>query len=533
MTTGRRMGRAAVVVSAGILLSRVLGLVRNAAVAGLLGDTTAGDLYQAAFVIPDLLFYLMAGGYLSVTFIPILSSAMAKGDEEDAWRAFAVIAKVVAGVMAALTVVTFVLAPQFVRVVFERLPGLTGGELALSGADLDQLTGLMRIVLPAQFFFMLGSLLMGVQYARDRFLIPTLAPIVYNIGIILGGLIAWGMGAEGPAGFLWGALGGAIAGNFALQVVGARRVGLRWVRVRGLRHPALGEYLAMALPLMIGQSIAVLDEQFVRIASQWGDEGTIATLGLARALNMVPVGLLAQAAGVAAYPTLARLFAEGRRDEMRATLGRALRMVVFLGGLATAGILAASQPAVVVAYQRGAFGSDATVATASALALFALAIPFWGGHQLLGRAFYAQRRMWVPVGIGTAAALVSLPVYVWANERIGSHGIALASTIGIALYATGLGITWFRGHPDGREVLATLARTTVATIAAAAVGWLAVSGTTGPIESAGFARSALGLAVGAVVVVAAYGAVSRLLRSPELGMLRHGRNKVRGTKYEE
>jgi len=144
----------------------------------------------------------------------------------------------------------------------------------------------------------------------------------------------------------------------------------------------------MALPLMIGQSIAVLDEQFVRIAGQWGAEGTIATLGLARNLNMVPVGMLAQAAGVAAYPTLARLFAEGRRDEMRATLGRALRMVIFLGGLATAGVLAASQPAVVVAYQRGAFGSDATVATASALALFALAIPFWGGHQLLGRAFY-------------------------------------------------------------------------------------------------------------------------------------------------
>ncbi len=521
MTNGRRMGRAAIVVSAGILLSRLLGLVRNAAVAGFLGDTTAGDLYQAAFVIPDLLFYLMAGGYLSITFIPILSSAMAKGDEEDAWRAFAVIAKAVAGVMAVLTVITFVLAPQLVRFAFERLPGLGGSDsLALSAGDLDQLAHLMRIVLPAQFFFMLGSLLMGVQYARDRFLIPTLAPIVYNVGIILGGLVAWQMGVEGPEGFLWGALGGAIAGNFALQVLGARRVGLRWVSVKGFRHPALGEYALMAVPLMIGQSIAVLDEQFVRIAGQWGPEGTIATLGLARNLNMVPVGMLAQAAGVAAYPTLARLFAEGRGDEMRVSLLKALRMVVFLGGLAAAAVLAAAQPAVVVAYERGAFGSDATIATAAALTFFALAIPFWGGHQLLGRAFYAQRRMWVPVGIGTAATLVSLPVYYWANETIGSHGIALASTVGITLYALGLGLAWFKGASDGREILATLARTSVGAAVAAAAGWWAVTSTVGAIETAGFGRSALGLLVGAVVVGVTYLAAAKALKAPELGMLR-------------
>ncbi len=520
MTTGRRMGRAAVVVSAGILVSRLLGLARNAAVAGLLGDTTAGDLYQAAFVIPDLLFYLMAGGYLSITFIPILSSAMAKNDEEEAWRSFAVIAKVVAGAMAVLTVATFALAPTFVSIVFERLPALAGkGALALSPGDLDRLSQLMRIVLPAQFFFMLGSLLMGVQYARDRFLIPTLAPIVYNIGIIVGGLVAWRMGVDGPEGFLWGALAGAIVGNFGLQVFGARRVGLRWVPSRGVRHPALREYLTMAIPLMLGQSIAVLDEQFVRIAGQWGPEGTIATLGLARNLAMVPVGMLAQAAGVAAYPTLARLFAEGRDSELRASLVRALRMVIFLGGLATAGVVAAAQPAVVVAYERGAFGTKATVATAAALALFALAIPFWGGHQLLGRAFYAQRRMWVPVGIGTAATLVSVPFYFLANRTIGTHGIALASTFGIALYATGLGIAWFRGREDGREILAALGRTTAATVVAGGVGWWAVRVATGPIAVAGFGRSTVGLVTGAVVVTVVYASMAFLVRAPELRSL--------------
>jgi putative peptidoglycan lipid II flippase len=205
---------------------------------------------------------------------------------------------------------------------------------------------------------------------------------------------------------------------------------------------------------------------------------------------------------------------------MRASLLKALRMVIFLGGLAAAAVLAAAQPAVVVAYERGAFGSDATIATAGALSFFALAIPFWGGHQLLGRAFYAQRRMWVPVGIGTAATLVSLPVYYWANEAIGSHGIALASTVGITLYAIGLGVAWFKGASDGAAILATMGRTAVGTAVAAAVGWWAVTSTVGAIETAGFGRSTLGLAVGAVVVGTTYLGAAKALRAPELSMLR-------------
>lgn len=514
-----RVGKAALVVSAGILASRVLGLLRNVAVAALLGDTTDGDLYQAAFVLPDLLFYLMAGGYLSITFIPILAERMATSDEDGAWAAFASIAKAVGIGMTALTAVAWIAAPALVEWVFGRLPGLAAdGATAIPATDLAELTRLVRIVLPAQLFFMLGSLLMGVQYARDRFLIPSLAPVVYNLGIILGGLIGWWSGAEGPAGFLWGALLGAATGNFALQVWGARRAGLRWVSAP-IRSPALRAYLLMALPLMLGQSVAILDEQLIRVAGQLGPEGSIATLGLARNLVMVPVGLIAQAAGVAAYPTLARLVAEGAFEDMRETLTRALRGVILFGGLATAAVLAASQPAVTVVYQRGAFGVDATIATAAALVFYAMAIPFWGGHQLLGRAFYAHRRMWVPVGIGTVVTVVAVPLYFGIEDVLGPAGIALASTIAIGLYTVGLGVAWFREHGGWAPVWDATWRSILATAVAAVGGWVVVDAVAGPPGPDALGSALLGLAAGAVVVTALYGAVLRALRVPELGTL--------------
>ncbi len=510
-----RIGKAALVVSAGILASRLLGLLRNVAVAALLGDTTSGDLYQAAFVIPDLLFYLMAGGYLSITFIPILSERMAVDDEEGAWAAFSSIARAVATVMAVFTVVTWVFAPTIVSWIFDRLPSLVGdASPSITGESLDELASLMRIVLPAQFFFMLGSLLMGVQYARDRFLIPSLAPVVYNLGIICGGLSWWALGIDGPAGFLWGALAGAIAGNFGLQAWGARRAGLRWVG-GPVWTPALGAYLVMALPLMLGQSVAILDEQFVRVAGQFGPEGTIATLGLARNLVMVPVGLIAQAAGVAAYPTLARLVAEGAFDEMEATLTRSLRGVVLFGGLATAAVLAASQPAVEIVYQRGAFGTEATIATATALVWYALAIPLWGGHQLLGRAFYAHRRMWVPVVVGTVATVLALPLYFGLDDVLGASGIALASTIAIAIYTVALGVVWFHRHGGWPEVGRAVSRVVGATALAGAGGWWAVDAIVGAPGNS-LAQALAGVGAGAVVVPVVYGAALWTMGVPEV-----------------
>ena len=507
---GGRIGKAALIVSAGILLSRVLGMVRNIALAGLLGNTASGDAFQAAFVIPDVLFYLMAGGYLTVTFIPILTRHLVEGDQEEGHRAFAAVFRPVAIGMVVLTGIAMVFAGSLTNLVYPRFDPQQAGEV----------TTLTRIVLPAQIFFVLGSLWMAVQYAHQRFAIPALAPVIYNLGIIIGGLISWALGTPSAAGFAWGALGGALAGNFALQWYGARRTGLRWIGGVGLRHPAVREYLTLALPLMLGQSIAVLDEQFVRLFGQLTEEGGIAALTYARRLNMLPVGVIAQAAGVAAYPFLARLVEEGRHREMAATVTRTVRSTIFISAPVVAGIVAVSQPAVRVVYERGEFGPADTILTASALVFYGLSVPLWGAHQIYARAFYARRNMWTPVLIGTAGTVIAVGVY-WGLRSYEEAGFALASTVTMAVYTIALAAAWhLRINRDGvSEIIGSLLRGAVGAAVAAPVGWLAVDTISGG-DLPGFWGS-LGLVmIGLLVVLVVYAATTRLLGSREWQELR-------------
>jgi putative peptidoglycan lipid II flippase len=316
---------------------------------------------------------------------------------------------------------------------------------------------LTRIVLPAQVFFVVGALFSAVQYAKGVFVIPTLAPIVYNLGIILGGIAdAVFTDAPGPDGFIWGALVGAFAGNFALQWWGARRVGMRWVGGTHWNHPALGEYLKIALPLMIGQSIVVLDETFMSVFGNRVGEAAQTQLQYARRTMLVPVGGIAQAASVAAYPYLALLFAEGRHKEMGRTVDRALSFVLVLSMAATALLVALSQPVIQTLFQRGQFTAPDTVATARALFFYAFAVPIWGGLQILSRAFYATRDMWTPVVIGTAATVVAIPLFFGLQGQFGLEGVALASTVALGAYTAALAATWYSKHGLGGRLAVVL-----------------------------------------------------------------------------
>ncbi len=493
-----RLGRAALVVSGGILASRLLGFGRNVLLYALLGRDVATDLYVDAFTIPDYLFFLMAGGYLSITLVPILSRHHADGDDEEARRSFTAVFRVVTVALVALTLVLIVFARPLVETVFPRIE------------DSARLTNLTRIALTSQVFFGMGTLLMAAQYARQRFVIPTLAPLVYNLGIIVGGLVGAFVGDPSPEAFVWGGLAGAAIGNFALQAWGARRTGMVLVRGVPWRHPAVGEYLVMALPLMIGQSVVALDEQWPRLFGQLVGEGATAGLYGARQLNMLPVGVIAQAAGVAAYPFLARLAAEGRRDELRATVVRSARATLAVAGAATAVVVALAGPIVRTAYQWGSFDAADTAAVAPLLALYGLSIPFWAAHQVYTRAFYARRKMWVPVGIGTAVTLVSVPVFFVAALRLGAAGVALTSSGAVAVYTLAIAIGWHRAEP-GPRLGDALWKTPLVTAAAGLAAWFTVWAMGG----AGVApTSPAALAVGGLVALATYALVGRAVALP-------------------
>lgn len=502
------LGRAAVVVSGGILASRLLGFLREVILAAVLGAGVEADLYRAAFTIPDYLFFLMAGGYLTITFVPILSRHIAQGDTEGINRSFTSVFGVVTGLMVAITALAMGFARPLTEAIFPDI----------AAERIPELVSLVRIVLPAQVFFVLGSLLMAFQYAHRRFLVPSLAPIVYNLSIISGGLITVAAGSTGPAGFIWGALVGAIVGNFALQWWGARRLGARLVGGVSLRHPAVAEYFLLAFPLMIGQSAVALDEVFYKLFGQLGGEGAIASLGYARQMNMVPVGVIAQAAGVAAYPFLAGLFAEGKLSEMASTVHTALRSSLAVAGVAAAGVMALALPAIQLAFQRGRFDAADTVEVASLLTIYGLSIPFWAAHQVYTRGFYAQRRMWLPVGIGTGATAIAIPLYWVGATRLGAAGVAYASVTVMALYTLAVGWWWHRDNTAMRPIGATVGRVAAAAVPAGAAGWLVVQAVTGGTPT-GTGAAVAALVGGGLLTVAVYWAVLRIMGAPELALL--------------
>jgi putative peptidoglycan lipid II flippase len=491
-TVERTMGIAALIVGGGVLLSRILGQIREIIFAWLLGASPVTDQYVAAFRIPDFLNYLLAGGFLSITFIPIFSRYLADDDEESGWEALRAILRPIAIGITGLVAIGWVAAPTVIELIY---PDFTTDQV-------EATVRMARIVLPAQIFFVTGALFTAVQYSKGVFTIPTLAPIVYNLAIIAGGLIFAGVTGEAdPEGFIWGAVVGAVLGNFLLQWWGARRVGMKLFAKTPWRHPALREYLLIAIPLMIGQSIVVLDETFMSTFGDLAGDGAQTQLQFARRTMLVPVGVVAQAAGVAAYPFLARLFAEGKEDRMRNTVDTSLRYVIALSILAAGVLIALSTPIIAALFQRGSFSDTDTMASAAALFFYAFSIPIWGALQILTRGFYAKRDMWTPVVIGTAATVLAIPIY-WALQRsFGLRGVAVASTIVLALYTAALAYRWYGAEDsEGRlgRVLEGAGRSVPLAFFGGVAGWAAARGIEAVVPG-GFISSAVQAAVGVVV----------------------------------
>jgi len=420
------MGRAAALMMTSVLLSRILGYARDAVIAYQHGATPDTDAYFAAFTIPDFLNYLLAGGALSITFIPIFSRYLAEGREQEGFRSFSTIATIMG-----IAMVFFIVLGEFLagRVIPLVAPGFSPGQTAVAAR-------LTRIVLPAQIFFYLGGLLMAIQYARKQFFLPALAPLVYNAAIIAGGLLA---GRDrGMEGFAWGVVAGAFVGNFVLQLHGVRRGGMAYRPRIDFSDPGLREFIRLSIPIMLGFSLVMVDEWTSRVFGSFLLVGAITWLNNARRLMLVPVGIFGQASGVASFPFLSALMAEGKKTQMWETLSLTLRWVFLVSACVAAAVFVLSREAVLLVYQRGAFHIDDTMHTATALSAFGIGIPFWCSQAIVSRGFFAMKDTWTPTIAGTAAWVVALPVYYLLQRAYGVFGLALASTVGIVLYAAAL-----------------------------------------------------------------------------------------------
>jgi putative peptidoglycan lipid II flippase len=454
-----RISAAALLLATSVLLSRVLGYAREALLAYRVGAGPATDAFYAAFQIPDLLNHLLAGGALSIAFLPLYTKHLARGDAAAADNLLATVLGTLTAVAIAATALLWWWAEPLIALQFPRFDPPTQALTA----------HLTRIVLPAQVFFVVGGIINATLFAHGRFGAAALAPLLYNGGIIAGGVLLASYVTAGVEGFAWGALGGAILGPFLAPLLYARsRVRLR-ARVAPFDRVFLG-YLVIAAPLIFGQTLLTVDEWYQRWFGALLGAGAVSHLSYARRLMLVPVAVIGQAIAAAALPTLARLFAEGRRAELNDTVLRTLQGGLALTLLIAAGTFALARPLVQVVYQRGAFGPADTAAVAAILAVLALAIPAWVVQQIIVRAFYARADTWRPMLLGTAVALAAIPLYLALGRSVGVQGLAIAAVIGMTINAlAALGwARWLHGAPALRRLWGTTARTAVIAVPAAA-----------------------------------------------------------------
>jgi putative peptidoglycan lipid II flippase len=425
----QQMGWAALVMGLSTLISRFMGLFRDQVISYLFGATRESDIYFAAFVIPDFINYLLAGAYFSITLIPLLATRFDK-DPDDGWQFFSAVVFWVAAAISLLTLLGIMCAP---RLAFLAAPGLTGD-------GLNRLAGFLRIILPAQVFFLVGSCFMAVLYVRKQFLAPALAPIVYNLSIILGGVL---MRARGMEGFCWGVLVGSILGHLALPLIAVRFGGGLRLTAR-FTHPGLKRFIILALPLMLGQSIVVLDEQFLRVFGSMVGEGAVSWLNYGRRIMMVPVGVVAQAAGVASYPFLAELVARKDKLQFDQTLHLALKNILVVLLPLSVWLMVVSEPAIRLLFQQGHFSASDTEATSSVLRIFLTVVVCWGFSQVMGRAFYAHEDTLTPVLLGTGVTVLAIGVFYALARTWQVNGVAVASSLSITNYSLALGLVWRR-----------------------------------------------------------------------------------------
>lgn len=421
VSLNRKIIQSTGIVMAGILLSRLLGFLRDWTLAHQIGSNAITDAYVAAFTLPDFLNYLVAGGSLSITFIPVFAKFAAEDREDEAWHVFSTVMTFMGLLVILLVCLAEVFAPQIVSLIS---PGF-------GPAEKSRVVFLTRLMLPAQFFFVQGGILSAVQYAKGRFTVPSLAPIVYNLLIIAGGVFL--ASRYGITGFSIGVLAGALLGNFVLQIYGAHLVGAKFSFAFDLRHPGFRLFIKLAVPIMLALSISFTDDWIIRWFGSYLVHGAISWLYYGKNLMRVPLGVVGQAIGVASFPVLAQLYSEGKLDALNRVLNDSLKGLLLLLVPVSAFTIAESPYVVHVVYSHtGMHGYDLQ-ATAATLALFSLGLFAWGAQNLLARGFYAARDTWTPAIVGTVLTFADIPLYWWLSNRAQYHGLALASSIGITV----------------------------------------------------------------------------------------------------
>jgi putative peptidoglycan lipid II flippase len=507
MSDGQKIMRAAGFLMGANLMSRLLGFVRESLMAGLFGKTAATDAYNTAFILPDLVYWLLVGGILSAAFIPVLSSFIAEKREDEGWIVVSSIVNMSFILLCLLVIAAIFAVPAFVA---WQAPGFTPENQALT-------VTLCRILLLQPVLLAFSGIAMGILNSYKIFWPSAVGAVLYNACIIVcGGLFADSSRPESISGFAFGVVLGALV-NFLVQAPFLRRVGLTYHPVIDWRHPGVRRILALALPIIIMYAMNQLQVVVNTNLASSLPAGSVSAIWYSYRLFQLPVGIFALAIGVAVLPTLSEQAALRRRADFVATLSEAIRTIAFITIPISVFFIILRFPLIRLLFEHGEFGAADTEATAAPLYFFALGITAQAVLQILPRGFYAMQNTWLPVLVGTIAMAATVALMFLLVGPLAHGGLAFATSLGIIFQDLLLFFILRQktGGLDGWRILGTLVKTLAvsAVMGAAVWRWSSIAVMW---WGAGKLGSCAILASSALIGLLVFLLFAELLRMPEL-----------------
>jgi putative peptidoglycan lipid II flippase len=516
--------RSAGIVSSAVFASRITGLVRESALAGLFGAGQAYDAYLLGFRIPNLARDLFAEGALSSAFVPTFTDYLSRRSQEEAARLANLVATALVLVVGAVCAAGMIFAPALVHLLapgFAAVPGKF--ELAVK---------LTRIMFPFLLLVALAAQAMGVLNACNRFGVPALSSAAFNVGslafgILLGVAMGPWLGISAIEGMAVGVvLGGAL--QLGWQLPSLYRLGFRFRPAIHWKDPGLVRILRLMLPALLGaaavQINVMVNTNFASAIAdpQRGLDGPVSWLSYAFRFMQLPLGLFGVAVASATLPAISRSAAAGRTDEFRATLAHSMGTVFLLTLPSSVGLAVLGESIIGAIYQRGRFEVYDTEQTAAALACYAAGLAAYAALKVLTPAYYALGDARTPMLIGLASIAVN---YAAAASLVrvfgmGHAGLALTTSV-VALFG---GLAQFAilrrrlGGLHGRSLLRQFVKVGLASLVMAAAVWLSSRGMRAWLGTGQFARMA-DVAVSVPVGLGIYYAGCRALGVEDVDMV--------------
>ena len=501
------MSRSMLVVSAGVLSSRILGLVRDAVFARVWGTGTAMAAFVIAFTIPNLLRSLFGEGTFSGAFVPVFSQRLETEGKEAAWAAACRVVSVLAVVLGG--VVILAAAGAFL------LQGFFADPLAK--LSLELLPGLM----PYGIFVCMAGALGGALNSMKYFAVASLTPLLLNVCLIAAATAAWFYCGDHPERTIFWLIPAVLVAGvlhllFHLHVF--RRLGLRFRFCPDFRAPEVRQILLLMAPAVIGTSVGQINIVVDRfLAGYLGSDATSA-LYYSQRLIYLPVGLFGVASSVVSLPELSRAWARGAPEEMADKLRYALRHVLFLCLPMTLMLGFLGKPIIRLLFEGGTFSADSTDQTLWALICYVPGIPFFASVKTAASAFFARQDTRTPVKIAYICLALNVVLNLSLMGVMRQGGLALSTTIS-AVVNLWLLLLLLR-QQTGLDIVGPMAPGLLRTLGAGFVmiagAWLAQLALPAALCNDRLSGRILQVAVPLVAGYVSYGVGAFLCRCPEM-----------------